>query len=56
MLRPATLFRLTVLAGAACFVRAIVREAVAERSAARRLPPPERGRASPSRLRQAGRK
>jgi len=55
MLRPSTLFRLTVLAGVACLARAIVREAVAERSTARRLPPPERGRASPSRTRPAGR-
>jgi hypothetical protein len=53
MFQPSTLFRLTVLAGAACLVRAIVREAAAER-ATQRLPSPER--AATPRIRPAGRK
>jgi hypothetical protein len=55
MFHPSTLFRLTVLAGAACLVRAIVQEAAAERTEARRLPSPDRAAKPPS-IRPAGRK
>jgi hypothetical protein len=55
MLHPSTLFRLTVLAGAACLARAIIREAAAQRPAAGRLPPPQDSGEQPRRVRPAGR-
>jgi hypothetical protein len=55
MFHPSTLLRLTALAGIACFARAIVREAAAERADPRRLPSPDRGSPSPARVRPAGR-
>jgi hypothetical protein len=56
MIQPSTLLRLTVLAGAACLARAIMREAAATRPAGR-LPSPDREvGAGPRRIRPAGRK
>jgi hypothetical protein len=57
MIQPSTLLRLTVLAGAACLARAIVRNAAARRPAGR-LPPPDRDPAvtGPRRIRPAGRR
>jgi hypothetical protein len=57
MLQPSTLFRLMVLAGAACLARAVLREASASREI-ERLPAPEGTDAAtgPRRVRVAGRR
>jgi len=53
MIYPSTLLRFTIYAGVILLVRAIVREANAERDGVRMLPPAEPG---PRRIRPAGRK
>jgi hypothetical protein len=56
MPHPPSLFRLAVLAAAACLARAIMREAAAQPLEAKRLPSPEGHGARAPRVRPAGRK